>query len=57
MAELETAFTRDEVTVSLIKGDKGIFDVKLDGELVYSKFETGHFPRLREIQDLIKPRL
>jgi len=25
----------------LIEGSKGIFDVKVDGELVFSKYQTG----------------
>ena len=33
----------------LIKGDDGIFDVARDGELVYSKHETGHFPEDEEV--------
>ena len=28
----------------LIAGGGGIFDVKVDGDLVYSKHETGEFP-------------
>lgn len=28
----------------LIKGRGGVFDVKVDGQLVYSKHETGEFP-------------
>jgi len=37
----------------LIEGGKGIFDVKLDGELVYSKYETGRFPENDEVLDKI----
>ena len=32
------------MTPELIAGGGGIFDVHLDGELVYSKFESGGFP-------------
>lgn len=28
----------------LIEGSGGIFDVRVDGNLVYSKHETGEFP-------------
>ena len=33
-----------DVTSTLIPGAGGIFDVKVDDVLVYSKFETGRFP-------------
>ncbi len=31
-------------TTELLEGSGGIFDVRLDENLVYSKFETGDFP-------------
>ena len=33
-----------KLETDLIKGSNGIFDVELDGKLVYSKNETGEFP-------------
>ncbi len=33
----------------LIEGDKGVFDVVVDGDLIWSKHETGRFPELDEI--------
>ncbi|MBR16058.1 MAG: hypothetical protein CMQ25_07410 [Gammaproteobacteria bacterium] len=33
-----------KLETDLIKGSNGIFDVELDGKLVYSKRETGEFP-------------
>ncbi len=40
--------------IELVAGSNGIFDVSLDGNMVYSKFEQGHFPRADEIIQLIK---
>ena len=40
----------------LIEGKGGIFDVKVDGQLVYSKHETGRFPNQEEVSGLIKNR-
>ncbi|MDE3262311.1 MAG: Rdx family protein [Acidobacteriota bacterium] len=37
----------------LIEGGKGIFDVAVDGDLVYSKYDTGRFPENDEILDKI----
>lgn len=37
------------INAELIEGDNGIFDVTVDGKLIYSKHETGVFPDDREI--------
>ena len=37
----------------MIKGGGGIFDVKVDGELIYSQHETGQFPENSLIRDKI----
>lgn len=33
----------------MIKGGGGIFDVKVDGQLIYCKKETGRFPTNDEV--------
>ncbi len=43
------------VEVKLIEGAGGIFDVKADGRLIYSKHETGRFPEDAEILALLAP--
>jgi selT/selW/selH-like putative selenoprotein len=40
-----------------VKGRDGIFDVTLDGELIYSKHETGRFPDAGEVEAEVAPRL
>ncbi|MBA3547920.1 MAG: selenoprotein [Nannocystis sp.] len=52
VAELTNRFG-DETRCTLIKGDRGVFDVKVDGHLVFSKSETGRFPMLGEVADEI----
>ena len=37
----------------LTKGSGGVFDVVVDGKLVFSKDETGRFPNPGEIAGLI----
>jgi selenoprotein W-related protein len=37
------------VEAELVGGDNGIFDVVVDGELIYSKHQTGRFPDPDEI--------
>jgi selT/selW/selH-like putative selenoprotein len=36
-----------------VKGDNGVFDVLVDGRLVFSKHEQGRFPEEREILGLL----
>ena len=43
-----------DIEPELIKGDKGIFDVHKDSELVYSKHETGRFPEPEEVVALLR---
>ena len=40
----------------MIRGDNGIFDVVVDGDLIYSKHDTGSFPSDDEIIDSLKGR-
>jgi len=40
----------------LIKGGGGIFDVKLNGELVFSKKQVGRFPLPGEVEGAIAAR-
>lgn len=42
---------------TLIPSGGGRFEVTVDGELVYSKAQTGRFPEPHEIQEAIKARL
>jgi len=56
VAELKQAYG-DKMQTSLVQGDNGIFDVKLDGKLIYSKQTTGRFPGYREIPNLIDEKL
>jgi selT/selW/selH-like putative selenoprotein len=47
---------RDEfgVEAELIKGSGGVFDVKVDGQLLFSKHEQDRFPDNDEVIGLIK---
>ena len=37
------------VETELIEGSGGVFDVKVNGTLIYSKFQAGRFPEQEEI--------
>ena len=49
--ELHNAFG---VKANLVPGRSGIFDVIVDGELVFSKFKTGRFPEPGEVASKLK---
>ena len=38
---------------SLIKGSGGVFEVMLDGRLIFSKKQLGRFPELNELLEKI----
>ena len=42
--------------VALIPGSGGVFDVKKDGELIFSKHELGRFPGKDEIVSLLSTK-
>jgi len=37
-----------------VRGDGGIFDVAVDGKLIYSKHDTGRFPADLEIVEMLR---
>ena len=40
-----------------MKGRDGVFEVEVDGELVYSKKSTGRFPEPGEVEAALRGRL
>lgn len=46
-----------ELSITLKPSDQGVFDVVLDGKLVFSKNQAGRFPTLDEIKKEIEPKL
>ena len=53
---LET-FKQKISDMKLVPAGGGCFEVKLDGELVYSKLETGQFPDEQSIVDAVEKKL
>ncbi len=45
------------LNVVLKPADKGIFDVVLDGKLIFSRKEVGRFPTFEEIKTFLDPKL
>ena len=38
------------LTIELVQGDRGVFDVRAEGTLVYSKRSEGRFPTAADVQ-------
>lgn len=54
-AILDAEISGDETTeIELIRGAGGVFDVTADGELLFSKHDSGRFPDNDEILDRLK---
>jgi len=41
----------------LIKGDNGVFNVVANGRVIFSKDESGRFPKDQEIVDALRSRV
>ena len=55
--ELLTTFVDELGEVAVRPGRGGVLDVRVDGELVYSRKETGRFPEMKEIKQLVRDRV
>ena len=42
--------TNSNLTIELREGDRGVFDVRADGTLIYSKRAEGRFPTAADVQ-------
>lgn len=43
--------------VALIPGEGGIFDISLDGDLLFSRKVAGRFPESKEIKQLVRDKI
>jgi selenoprotein W-related protein len=55
--ELLTTFPRDLGEVALVPGVGGVFEVRLDGETLWSRKEQGGFGDLAELKRLVRDRV
>lgn len=55
--EVLTALEGELAGVTLVPGRGGVFDVRLDGEAVFSQKEAGRFPEPREIKDAVRAKI
>lgn len=55
--ELLTTFETDLKMVSLVPGTGGIFEVRLDNAVIYTRKTTGHFPESKALKQLIRDKI
>ena len=44
-------------SVTLVPGTGGIFEIRLDGEVLFSKKSSGRFPESKEIKQMLRDRI
>ena len=52
--ELLTTFETELGAVTLIPGAGGIFEVRLEGQTLFSRGEQGRFPEAKELKQLVR---
>ncbi|MEY3650930.1 MAG: hypothetical protein RLZZ351_295 [Pseudomonadota bacterium] len=55
--ELLTTFESDIKGLSLVPGTGGIFEVRLNGEVIFSRKEQSRFPESKELKQLVRDRI
>ncbi|MDQ8180909.1 SelT/SelW/SelH family protein [Pelagicoccus sp. SDUM812005] len=55
--ELLNTFGQDLGEVALQPGTGGIMEIRLDGELIFSRKEAGRFPESKELKQLVRDRI
>jgi selenoprotein W-related protein len=56
--ELLTTFAEEVGSVALTPdASGGVFDVRVDGQLIWSRKERGRFPESKELKQLVRDRI
>lgn len=55
--ELLTTFEADLGGITLVPGTGGIFEVRLDGEIIFSRKAQGRFPESKELKHQMRDRI
>jgi len=55
--ELLTTFENELGEVALVPGTGGVFEVKVDGEVIFSREKEGRFPESKELKQLVRDRI
>ena len=52
--ELLTTFNTDITSLALVPGTGGIFEVRLNNAVIFSRKEAGRFPESKELKQLVR---
>ena len=55
--ELLTTFPADLGEVALVPGSGGVFEIRLDGETIWSRAARAGFPELPELKRIVRDRI
>ncbi|MHA1517620.1 MAG: SelT/SelW/SelH family protein [Alphaproteobacteria bacterium] len=56
--ELLSTFAEELGSVTLVSDETGgVFEVRIDGDLVWSRAERGRFPDIKELKQLVRDRV
>jgi selenoprotein W-related protein len=55
--ELLTTFEQELTELTLRPGTGGVFEVKANGTLVWSRKEAGRFPEITELKQLVRDQI
>ncbi len=55
--ELLTTFADELGEVALVPGGSGVFEVRLEGQLIFDRAERGRFPEPKELKQLIRDQI
>lgn len=55
--ELLTTFSSELGEVALVPGQGGVFDISVDGQLLWSRQTQGRFPDIKELKQRLRDRI
>jgi selenoprotein W-related protein len=55
--ELLTTFEQDLGSVTLVPGTGGVFEIRMEGERLWSRAEAGRFPDVKELKRIVRDRI
>jgi selenoprotein W-related protein len=55
--EMLATFEKELAEVAILPGSGGIFEVTLDGQTIFSNKESGLFPDVKQIKQLLRDRI
>ena len=55
--EVLSTFSAEMGEVTLVPGTGGIFEIRLDGELIWERKRDGGFPDVKQLKQLVRDRI